>query len=70
MKVFVVLDDSKSSYDAGGIFHSVHATYAQAVADISNGRGSYDHDMFSIEEEEIDLEAATGFTITQITDLQ
>jgi hypothetical protein len=55
MKVYVVLDDGKSCYDAGGIFVDVFQTLEEAEAYLSkylSNYGRYDQD-FSIEEVEI-----------------
>lgn len=51
-KVFIVLDDSKACYDAGGIFYSAHATLEEAQDEI-NRFGECDRQIFTIEE--IDL---------------
>lgn len=51
--VFVVTDESKSCYDAGGIFIGVFSTYAQAKAYIDRLGGKIGRD-FDITEEIID----------------
>lgn len=52
MKVYVVLDDSKACYDAGGIFVDVFQTREEAEDYLSNF-GRYDQGDFDIEEVEI-----------------
>ncbi len=52
MKVYVVLDDSRACYDAGGIFVDVFQTREEAE-DYLGKFGRYDQECFSIEEVEI-----------------
>lgn len=51
--VFVVTDESKSCYDAGGIFVGVFSTYDQAKAYIDRFDGKIGRD-YDITEEIID----------------
>ena len=51
--VFIVTDESKSCYDAGGIFLGVFSTYEQAKAYIDRLGGKIGRD-FDITEEIID----------------
>ena len=51
--VFIVTDESKSCYDAGGIFIGVFSTYEQAKAYIDRLGGKIGRD-FDITEEIID----------------
>jgi hypothetical protein len=52
MKVYVVIDDSKACYDAGGIFVDVFATKEEAEAYLGK-YGRYDQGDFYIDEVEI-----------------
>lgn len=52
MKVYVVLDDSKACYDAGGIYCEVFRTM-EAAEEYLSKYGSYDRQDFQILEEEI-----------------
>lgn len=52
MKVYVVLDESKACYDAGGIFVDVFATREEAE-DYLSKFGRLDQGYFEIEEVEI-----------------
>lgn len=52
MRVYVVLDDSKACYDAGGIFVDVFQTQEEAE-DYIGKFGRHDQGDFSIEEVEI-----------------
>ena len=51
--VFVVTDESKSGYDAGGVFVGVFSTYEQAKAYIDRYSGKIGRD-YDITEEFID----------------
>ena len=52
MKVYVVVDDSKACYDAGGIFVDVFATKEEADAYLAQ-YGRFDRGDFGIEATEI-----------------
>lgn len=43
--VYVVVDNGKACYDAGGILHAVHRTQAQAEASLAG----FDRSQFDIE---------------------
>lgn len=50
MKVYVVLDNSKECYDAGGIYYGVFATRKDAEESLKNF-SKFDRTDFEIEEE-------------------
>jgi hypothetical protein len=52
MKVYIVLDNSKDCYDAGGIYRGVFLSHADAVEDLAMFDRA-DRAMFEIIEEEM-----------------
>lgn len=52
MKVYILLDDSKSCYDAGGIYAGVFSSMEE-VNEYLSRYDRFDRAMFSVEEEEI-----------------